>query len=74
MDSLIKTNRICLLNKLMVDETTGEIDDFKYESILTNKFDEFIEVCEIVESDPNSVKDVKCYVEDGELKFSIIHK
>ena len=74
MDSLISTNRIQLLNKLMTDESTGEIDEIKYETILTEKYDEFIEICELVEKDVDSIEDVKCYIEDGELKFSIIHK
>lgn len=74
MDSLISTNRIKLLNKLMTDESTGEVDEFKYETILTEKYDEFIEICELVEKEPNSIEDVKCYIKDGELKFSVIHK
>lgn len=72
MDSLCATNRINLLNKLMTDESSGEIDDVKYESLLTDKYDEFIGICELVEKESDLISDVKCYIDNGEVKFSII--
>lgn len=74
MDSLCTKNRIRLLNKLMTDESSGEIDDAKYESLLTDKYDDFIEICELVENEADSIEDIKCHMEDGELKFEIIRK
>lgn len=74
MDSLITSNRIRLLNKLMTDESTGEIDEIKYETILTEKYDEFINLCELVEREADSIDDVKCYIEGDEVKFSVIYK
>lgn len=67
-------DRIVIFRDLTYDEMKQEIDDNKFEDILSDRYEDFVHVCEIIEEKKSQIESVTCVFEDGQVKFDIKEK
>ena len=74
MEDFSKTDRISLFNNLTYDEVKKQIDERKFEGILLDKYNEFVEACNEIEEHADELKSVSCVLKDGEVSFELEYK
>lgn len=69
------TSRTDIFRDIAVDEISNMIDMEILSHIAAEEYPRFIEFCNLVESEKDSIESVSCYInEDGTLDFSIKNK
>ncbi len=68
------TSRIDLFRHVAVDKVTNKVDSQILSMIADDQYDEFVNFCEQVTEEKNSIQDVSCAIVDGKLEFAINYK
>ena len=68
------TSRIDIFRDLAVDELTNMINMDILASISAENYQKFIDFCDKVVEEKDSIISVSCVLEDGELEFFINYK
>lgn len=68
------TSRIDIFCHLAVDELTNNINMTIFSGIAGEYYDKYIEFCNQIEDERDSIDNISCAIEDGELVFDIIYK
>lgn len=70
---MLMTDHIVVFRQLTIDELSNSINEDKFSMILKDRYLEFLSLCDEVIG-RSDIEGVSCYIESGELKFTIKYK
>lgn len=68
------SSRITIFKNLTTDEVTNSVNEQIFSGLLTEYYNEFIEKCDYIRDNVDTISFVSCYIDMGVLKFDIIKK